>query len=50
MQVIGNLVQLDPAPGSVKTALPALGEHNRAILASIGYTDVGDRRRRDGSP
>ena len=40
VHVIGNLVQLDPAPGSVKTALPALGEHNRAVLASIGYTDA----------
>jgi crotonobetainyl-CoA:carnitine CoA-transferase CaiB-like acyl-CoA transferase len=36
---IGMPIRFEAEPGRVNFALPELGEHNRQVLAGIGYTE-----------
>jgi crotonobetainyl-CoA:carnitine CoA-transferase CaiB-like acyl-CoA transferase len=40
MEVCGPPLRFLETPGRVRRAAPALGEHNREILAELGYSDT----------
>lgn len=39
LKTLGIPIKLSDTPGAVETAPPKFGEHNRAILHSLGFTD-----------
>lgn len=39
VQMVGPIVKMSDTPAEVRTASPALGQHTRNILASLGYSN-----------
>jgi crotonobetainyl-CoA:carnitine CoA-transferase CaiB-like acyl-CoA transferase len=39
VRMVGPIVKMSGTPTQVRSASPALGEHTREILHSIGYSD-----------
>ena len=39
LKTLGIPIKLSDTPGSVDTAPPRFGEHNREVLKNLGFTD-----------